>query len=132
LQANVARRREAQLSILNDTSTQGFELVMVAEPSIIDIEGKPIVYQHTYWTIVKPTITRDDSVIYLFRSLIYVNKKTQFRQVSIPSPDIAAGLLRTATQRILVISVYVPQDPSASNEQNAGELNQRLRLIASA
>lgn len=130
LQANVGRRREAQLSILNDTSIQDFELMMITEPNIIDIDGEPVVHQHARWAIVRPSLTRDDSVIHSFRSLIYVNKKTQFRQVSISSPDIAAGLLRVATQRILVISVYVPRDPSASNDQNATELTQRLRLIA--
>jgi hypothetical protein len=41
--------------------------------------------------IVKPTLIRDDSVIHSFRSLIYANRKTRFRQVSIPSPDIVAG-----------------------------------------
>jgi hypothetical protein len=46
LQANVARRREAQLSIPNDTSTQDFELIMITEPDIIDIEGKAVVNQH--------------------------------------------------------------------------------------
>jgi ribonuclease HI len=132
LQANVGRRRQAQLSILNDSSTQDFELIMITEPNIMDIDGKPVVHQHAHWTIVKPTLIRDDSVIHSFRSLIYLNRKTRFRQVSIPSPDIAAGLLTTATQHILVISVYVPRDPSASREQNGRELTQRLHLIALA
>ncbi|KAH6707953.1 hypothetical protein BKA61DRAFT_491080, partial [Leptodontidium sp. MPI-SDFR-AT-0119] len=51
---------------------------------------------------------------YLFRSLTYVNKKTEFRQVPILSLDIVVVLLRTATQRILVVLVYVPRDVSAS------------------
>ncbi|KAH6691834.1 hypothetical protein BKA61DRAFT_499948 [Leptodontidium sp. MPI-SDFR-AT-0119] len=93
LQANVGRRREAQLSILNDSSTQDFELMMITEPNIMDIDGEPVVHQHAHWTIVRPSLTRDDSVIHSFRSLIYVNKKTEFRQVPIPSPDIVAVLL---------------------------------------
>lgn len=132
LQANVGRRREAQLSILNDSSTQDFELMMIIEPNIMDIDGEPIVHQHARWTIVRPSLTRDDSVIHSFRSLIYVNKRTEFRQVHIPALDIAAVLLRTATQRILAISIYVPRDSDASLEANMRELTQRLQLITTA
>lgn len=132
LQANVGRRREAQLSILNDESTQDFELLMITEPSIMDIDGKPVIHRHSHWTATRPSCTRADSVIHAFRSLIYVNNKTQFKQVSVACPDITAGVLRTATQIILVISVYIPRDPSASREQNAEELTNRLALITSA
>jgi hypothetical protein len=52
--------------------------------------------------------------------------------VGIPSADIAAGFLQTATQRILAMSVYIPRDPDASVESNAEELTQRLQLITAA
>ena len=132
LQANVGRRREVQLSLLNDDSIQDFELILITEPNIMDIDGKPVVHQYAQWAIIKPTLVRDDTVIHSFRSLIYINKKAQFRQVSIPSSDITAGILKTATQRILVASVYVPRDPAVAHEHNVTELTYRLRLISSA
>lgn len=64
--------------------------------------------------------------------LIYIHKKTQFRQVSILSSDITARLLKTATQRILVASVYVPRDPSVAHEHYVARLTHRLRLISLA
>jgi hypothetical protein len=132
LQANLARRREAQLSILNDTLTQDFEVIMITEPNIMDIDGESVMHQHAHWTVAKPTLVRHDSVIHSFRSLIYINKGTHFRQVDVPSSDITAGLLQTATQKILVVSVYVPKDPSASKEENAELLTHRLRLITTS
>lgn len=132
LQANLGRRREAQLSILNDSTTQDFKLMMITEPNIMDIDSQPVVHHHAHWTVARPTRFRDDSVIHSFRSLIYVNKKTQFRQIGISSPDIVGGLLTTASQRILVVSVYVSRDPSSSNDQNAEELRGKLRLITNA
>lgn len=132
IQANLARRREAQLSILNDTSVQDCELILITEPSIIDIDGKPVVHRHAHWNVAIPTLTRSDSAVHAFRSLIYVNKRTQFRQVNVPSPDLVAGVLQTASQKTLVVSVYVPRNPSASNEENARELTERLHLITMA
>ena len=100
----------------------------------MDIDGNPVVHQHAHWTVVRPSVSRDDSVIHSFRSLIYVNKTTQFRPISISSPNIVAGLLKTAIQPILVASVYVSRDPSASasKEDNARELGNGLYLITSA
>src|SRR4051812_42685184 len=112
-QANVGRRRGAHLSILNDESIQDVKLIMITEPYIANIDGYPITHQHAHWTALKPTLTRQDTVSHSFRSLVYVNRKTRFRQINIPSSNIVAGILETATQTILLVSVYVPRDASA-------------------
>ena len=125
----MGRRRAAQLSVLNDLSLREYAALMITEPNIMEIEGAAVVHQHQQWTVVKPTLVRQDSVIHSFRSLLYVNKKTRFQQVHIPSSDIVAGLVITDNQQLLVTSVYVPRDPSASKQHNASELAIRLDLI---
>jgi hypothetical protein len=103
---------------------------MITEPSIISIDGKPVVNSHSYWSVAKPTSPAEESaVIHSFRSLIFVHKGVQFRQVHVSSSDITAGVLHTQTQRILAVSVYVPRDPSTSHEENAAQLSSRLELI---
>ena len=60
--------------MLNDSSTRDFDLLVVTDPSILDINGEPVVHQHVHWRVVTPTLTRDDSVCRSYRSLTYVNK----------------------------------------------------------
>lgn len=132
LQANVARRREAQLSLLNDDSVQEFAMLMITEPSILSIDGKPVVNNHTHWNLIRPTSLAEDHIIHSFRSLIFVHKGAQFRQIQVPSSDITAGILFTNKQRILAVSIYVPRDPSASHEENAIQLSCRLEMITRA
>ena len=74
--ANVGRRREAQLSFLNDDSIQDFELILTTEQNIMDIDGKPVAHQHAQWAIIKPTLVRDDTVIQSFRSHLYPQENT--------------------------------------------------------
>ncbi len=129
IQANLARSPGAQLSFLNDRTIKDFSLLLVTEPNIRDVDGKPIVHQHSHWTAVRPTLIREDSVVHSFRSLIFVNKNTNFRQVDVYSPDITAGIVTTPTQCILAVSVYVPR-PRRGHPQE--ELTYRLQLISKA
>ena len=82
LQANVARRREAQLSILNDTSTQDFELIMITEPNIIDIEGKAVVNQHAQWTVHPPLLGTTQSFIHTGPSSMSTRKHNSDKSAS--------------------------------------------------
>jgi exonuclease III/ribonuclease HI len=132
LQINAARRAGVQLSILNDRSVQDFDVIMVTEPRIMDFDNQPVVHQHQHWNTVRPTLIREDSVIHSFRSLMYVNKKTQFQQVPVPSSDIVAGLLKTNMQKILLMSVYIPWNSHRTKEENDAALVQRLQAATTA
>jgi hypothetical protein len=59
IQANLARIPGAQLSFLNDGTIKDFSLLLVKEPNIIDVDGKPIVHQHNHWPAVHPTLIRE-------------------------------------------------------------------------
>jgi hypothetical protein len=73
-------------------------------------------------------------VVRSFRSLIYVNKRSQFRQIAVPCSDIVAGILKFDSLELMVVSVYVPciTDGSRSRAENRAELRHRLDLVRSA
>jgi hypothetical protein len=57
LQWNVGKRREAQLSLLNDQHTNQFDFLLLAEPFRFTLAGQnqPTVLKHHYWEAVLPT-----------------------------------------------------------------------------
>lgn len=103
---------------------------MITEPYIINIGGSLYIHQYAHWTALKLTLTRQDLVSHSFRSLVYVNRKARVEQVSILSHDIVAGVLKIDTWNIMCVLVYVPWDASATRENNAVTLIERLRLIS--
>jgi hypothetical protein len=131
IQANLGKRKGAQLSILNDASVKDFAIIMITEPNIMSINERTVVHEHSQWSLTTPTLTRKDSTTQPFRSLMYVNKKETFQQIKVPDPDITAGVLRTNTQQLLVVSIYVQRDNSISAERRAEDLTRQLQLITS-
>lgn len=134
LQANLGRGSVAQLSLLNDEAARDMAVMLVTEPCIFDIDGKAIVHEHAMWETVRPTQVESDRVVRSFRSLIYVNKRSQFRQIAVPCSDIVAGILKFDSLELMVVSVYVPctTDGSRSRAENRAELRHRLDLVRSA
>src|SRR5277367_1636315 len=109
LQWNVGKRREAQLSLLNDQQTNDYDFLLIAEPFRFTPKGqsKPIVPQHHYWEAVLPTKwVRTAYQPFNFRSMIYVNKRFKYQQVPIPSSDLTAILVKNQDP-LLIISAYI-------------------------
>jgi hypothetical protein len=132
LQANLGRRSEAQLSLLNDETTRDLALLLVTEPNIFDIDGEAIVHQHMNWETVRPSQVGAERVARSFRSMIYVNKRCQFRQVEVPSSDIVAGILTLDTLTLMLASVYVPCTVDIPRVESKAQLQQRLNLVKAA
>src|SRR5271155_5439498 len=90
LQWNVGKRREAQLSLLNDQETNSFDFLLLAEPYRFTLKGqsRPTVPQHHYWEAVLPTtFVQTAYQPFNFRSMIYINKRFKYQQIPIPCAD---------------------------------------------
>lgn len=97
LQWNVGKRREAQLSLLNNWETNDFDFLLLAEPFRFTLKGQnqPTVPQHHYWEAVLPTKWVCTAYQpFNFRSMIYVNKRFKFQQIPIPSSDLTAVTIK--------------------------------------
>ena len=117
LQWNVGKRREAQLSLLNDQQTNNFDFLLLAEPFRFTLEGQnqPTVPQHHYWEAVLPTKwVRTAYQPFNFRSMIYVNKRFKFQQMPIPSSDLTAVLIKQNQESLLIISAYVEYNQNSA------------------
>src|SRR5271168_3130390 len=124
LQWNVGKRPEAQLSLLNDTETNQFDFLLLSEPYRFTLKGqsKPSVPQHHYWEAVLPTsFIQTAYQPFNFRSMIYVNKRSKFQQIPIPSPDLTAVTTTQGQDTLLIISAYIEH-----NRQNATQNKQIL------
>ena len=132
VQANLGRRSEAQLSLLNDEAMCNMALMLVTEPYVFDINGEAFVHQHAMWEAVRPSQVEKDRVVRSFRSLIYVNKRSQFRQIEIACSDIVGGILKLDSLVLVVASVYVPCIADGSRAENEALLLHRLDLVRTA
>lgn len=74
-------------------------LMLATKPSVFDIDGKAVVDQHAMWEAVRPTQVETERVVRSFQSLIYVNQRSQFRQVVVPCSDIVRGILKLDSRR---------------------------------
>jgi ribonuclease HI/exonuclease III len=130
LQWNVGKKRETQLSLLNDQRTNNFDIILVQEPHKFTPDGQqyPIVIKHHYWEAVLPSkFTPAFNQPYNFRSMIYINKRLQTRQIVIDSSDLTAVLLKHKHDTFLILSVYVQGQQSTS--QDTTTLQHTLHLI---
>lgn len=134
LLANVNRQFPVQLSIINDQSIRRFTAVMVTEPSIANIDGKPFVSQHRCWITVTPTTYKEGPTHHAFRSLLYIHKDTPFVQFPTTSPDVTAGVITTQTDHIFIASIYIPgRSRQSSTEQDLIEAaSSRLATLSEA
>src|SRR5436309_15425392 len=90
LQLNVGKRNMVQQSLLNDTDSSDFDLLLITEPYIFSTgeNDQGTVTHHPHWTVYTPSTRRDSrQARYGFRSLIWMNKRLQGRQIPIESSD---------------------------------------------
>ena len=95
--------------MLNDENLKDFGRLLIQEPHcFLDDTNKPVASPicHTYWNQFLPSNHVNDR--YPIRSLIWVHKDIQARQVPIPSPDLTAVLITIQDRKILAFSVYIP------------------------
>lgn len=105
LQLNVGKQKETQWSLLNDTDTARFDVLVVAEPYIFTLSGesKARVTSHHQWEAITPTVQRKEGhVRHSFRAMLWLNKNTQGQAIPIQSSDIAAVLIRSQGVPVLI------------------------------
>ena len=110
LQWNVGKRREAQLSLLNDQQTNDFDLLLLAEPYCFTPKGhqSPLVPQHHYWEAVLPThFVQTAYQPFNFRSMIYISKRFKYQQIPIPNADLVAIQITQGQDTLLIVLAYI-------------------------
>jgi hypothetical protein len=111
LQLNVGKRDMVQLSLLNDDSLKDFSVLAISEPYSWRAEGTnsrvviPVCHQN--WTKMMPTAVHDGR--WPIRSMLWIRKDLEARQISVDSADITAAVLRLPDRSILIVSLYVPK-----------------------
>ena len=129
MQWNVGKRREAQLSLLNDKGTMDFDVLLLQEPHSFTPrqQDKPVTATHHYWNSVLPTCFLPGAHGQRFRSMIYVNKRLSYQRIPIESGDLTAVVLKRGEDRILCISAYMAY--SRNTRECKEILQQNLNLI---
>jgi hypothetical protein len=122
LEWNVGKRKEAQLSLLNDEETNDFDLLLLSEPYSFTPRNQknPIALQHHYWETVIPS--EYNKTVYgknNFRSMIYVNKRIPYRQIPIQHADLTAITIRRGRTTYLMVSVYAYYHPIKNQRERA-------------
>ena len=133
LQANLWKRSETQLSLLNDEGLQDFGLLLIQEPHCFRTDESVVTtpQHHAYWTPYTPT-THNLAGYWPFRSMIWAHRSLTVKQVPIPTPDITALLIRIGDRRILVCSIYVATAHDAINDplpQLLNAMREALRQV---
>lgn len=108
LQLNIRKRREVQLSLLNDEQLKDYGLLFISEPHAWPTEGELITvpYRHPNWEKMIPSTLSQER--WKIRSMLWVRSDLEAEQIPIDSPDITAVELRIPGARIFVASIYVP------------------------
>ncbi|KAJ6437619.1 calcineurin-like phosphoesterase [Purpureocillium lavendulum] len=107
LQVNVRKREPVQQSLMNNDTLKDYGVLAVAEPYARLADGKVItspMWQNN-WTGMMPTRWHD--ALCPIRSMLWVRSDIEAEQVSVPSADITAAVLRLPERDVLVVSVYV-------------------------
>ena len=130
IQWNVGKRRESQLSLLNDMGTKDTDIILLQEPSSFTPRQQedPVVATHHYWNSVIPTQLIEGTRSQRFRSMIYINKRLPYQQIPIESSDLTAVAIRRGTERFLCVSAYIPYQKNA--EQCKRILRRSLAIIS--
>lgn len=130
LQLNVARRKEVQLSLLNDTHSASFSLLCVTEPYIYEhpTTRRPAVHQHHVWKTVTPATHNEEAQArHRFRAAIWVAEGVYYREEETGSPDVAAVVVKLEEANLLAISAYIPSGAGRVEDQES--LEERLENI---
>ena len=92
---------------MNDEEIQDATVLAIQEPWARRTEGRLLTtpMSHHKWTKMVPSIWREGR--WPIRSMLWINKDVEAEQVTIPSPDMTAAIIRLPERLILVVSVYV-------------------------
>ena len=100
-----------QLSLLNDDSLKDFSVLAISEPyswrSKENNSTVVIPVQHHCWTKMTPTSLHNGR--WAIRSMLWIRRDLEARQIAVDSADITAAVLRLLDRSILIISVYILQ-----------------------
>ena len=129
LQLNVRKQREVQQSLLNDESLRDFGVLAVTEPYVWKQADTLVTVPmgHSNWTRIMPNVHEDGR--WAVRSMLWVRKDMEAEQVSVPSSDVTAVLLRLPDRAVLVASVYVPCNAAQALEGTVGLLRRMIDEI---
>ena len=106
---NARKQREVMHSLFNDENLKTFTALAITEPyALRNTENAVLIapMRHSNWTRVVPSTSREGR--WPYRSMIWMHKDQEFRQIKVESPDMAVVLLKLEDKRILLASVYVP------------------------
>jgi hypothetical protein len=125
LQLNVAKRKEVQYSLMNDETLKDFAVLAIAEPHATMINDNVVTSPigHRNWIKMTPSVTREG--LWPIRSMMWIRSDIEVTQVKVNSPDLTAAVIKLPDRRVLIVSVYVP-----NQDQNA--LTQEITLIDEA
>jgi ribonuclease HI len=132
LHLNLGKRKQVQLSLLNDETLKDFDALATVEPYIYrhPHTNKPTVTPHASWQMFTPSKERTDSQPrHAFRSLIWVNNKCKAQAVLVDSHDITAVSIQAARGSVLLISAYDARDDETEGQRER-QLQLKLELIA--
>lgn len=108
IHANIGKSGIAQYSLLNDEDLSDFSVIFISEPSCFRGPGgetMAVLVTHSYWKQLLPTTSRHSR--YPVRSIMWIRKDTQARQIAVPSADITAAVITLRDRIVFVAAVYV-------------------------
>jgi Endonuclease-reverse transcriptase len=108
LQLNVGKRREVQLSLLNDEDLRNYAALVISEPHAWPTEEGKLVTMprnHANWEKMIPSTRKPEG--WQIRSMLWIRKDITAEQVPVDSSDITAALLSLPGREVLLFSVYI-------------------------
>ena len=132
LQLNVGKQEMVQLSLLNDDSLKDFSVLAISEPyswrSKENNSTVVIPVQHHNWTKMIPTALHNGR--WPIRSMLWIRRDLEARQIAVDSADITAAVLRLPDRSILIVSVYIPQSDLVALQQMLLLLQQVITSVS--
>jgi len=93
---------------MNDEQLKDFGVLLIQEPHIQKINDTLVTTprEHSNWTNLVPTTQREGR--WPIRSMIWIRKDLDYKQVPVQSPDLTAVVLQLPNRSILITSIYLP------------------------
>lgn len=122
VQLNVRKQATVHDSLMNDIDLQNAAVLAIQEPQARQMDGRlwTAPMAHHRWTRMVPSIYRGGR--WAIRSMLWVNRQLEAKQVVIQSPDLTGAIVRLRDRVVLVVSVYVPP-------ANPGALREACRML---
>jgi hypothetical protein len=118
--------------MMNDETYKEYGLLMITEPYTFrkdQEEWQTIPQQHPIWI---PVIPKHGDQDLKFRAMIWVHKDVQFQEVETGSRDMAAVMLKSGSELVVAISIYVEKKSSAADMELAEAIRKIDEVIQKA